>query len=345
MIGAIKYQVDEATSLYLYAAGTYGKIDWDNAQNAATCLRKDVATNLVAQERYTFFPYRPDCKKEDALRIEEDIGADECILGLMETERYQLETDGGLSVQSFDFPNEDNKFLDIEKNRNSITFQFVNYLGRSRIFCKGMPILTFLVIPKKISYKNDYIPLTEAIAEHCAQLLLETTGVTTSRFSKQDDVTTENLFEQFIFLRQFCYSDNLRSLFAAIRRNPDRRLVSEEEFRPFGKGRPSRKFFARPFSYGRDWVRMSDGSCLPQQIAVQRKHDSLDTPANRFLKFAFLRFRELCEMLRKELNASPKKRAECGKEASAIQTILDDILQDAFFDDVGEIRSSSGRMG
>ena len=92
-----------------------------------------------------------------------------------------------MPAKQFRFSNEGNKFLKVERNQNSLTFQFINYLGRSRILCKKerTQVLPFLVIPRKISYKEDYLPLTESIAEACTQLLLDMPGVTTSRFSQR----------------------------------------------------------------------------------------------------------------------------------------------------------------
>lgn len=344
MIAAIRYKVDDATDLCLYAAGGYDGVCWERPQRAKELIGEDDARMLAEQERYTFYPCQPEGKGNSVLYLDADVDEAERVLCLLETQRYQVDIeqhgDEQVPAKQFRFSNEGNKFLKVERNQNSLTFQFINYLGRSRILCKKerTQVLPFLVIPRKISYKEDYLPLTESIAEACTQLLLDMPGVTTSRFSQREDgAATGNRFEQFIFLRKFCYSGNLRSLFEAIRRNPDRQLVSEEEIRPFGMGRPSRKFFTQPFSYGRDWMCMGDGSCLPGRMAAQRKQDSLDTPANRFLKFAFLRFRSLCEGLQEDLAKSQTGAAECGEEAKAIQAVLDELLQDAFFDDVGDM--------
>ena len=124
--------------------------------------------------------------------------------------------------------NESNRLLKIERDDNvSLTFQFVNYLGKTELIYDGKDgehHLPFEVVPDKINYEEDYVKLTEAIAEECSALLLDYTSPTSLVF-KQDYKKDQNVLEQFIFLRQFCFSDNLENLFASIKSNPDRLLV------------------------------------------------------------------------------------------------------------------------
>ena len=153
------------------------------------------------------------------------------------------------------FQNENNKFLKLEKDKDYITFQFVNYLGYSRINFThdncGQQIV-FEIAPEKMNYEEDYIVLTEAIAQVCSELLLEYSGLTSNLF-EQSEEEHRTILEQFIFLRQFCYGNNLFSVFEAIKRNPDRVLSSDEIYKPIGCGIPSQKFYTHPFSYGKGW--------------------------------------------------------------------------------------------
>lgn len=88
---------------------------------------------------------------------------------------------------------------------------------------------------------------------------------------------------------------------------------------------------------------MVNGKPMPQEAAVTRKYDSLDTVANRFVKFALKKFNLICRELCSSLDAAKGKNAgqnmytECYREALEIQRITDDILRDHFFDDVREL--------
>lgn len=61
--------------------------------------------------------------------------------------------------------------------------------------------------------------------------------------------------------------------------------MKDEVLKPIGQGSPSASFYSSPFSHSRGW-QMVNGKPVPQEVAVTRKYDSLDTVANRFVKFA-----------------------------------------------------------
>lgn len=333
MIGAVCFKVTEEYEVRIYMVGTYEKIDWTNK------------LPCVLGENYFSCKFKNDIEDSSTIQIAKGLDG-EYVLRLVETKRYVLRLVyvDNLNIELPRFQNENNKFLKLEKDKDCITFQFINYLGYSRINldyndCEQQ--IVFEVVPEKMDYEEDYIVLTEAIAQVCAELLLEYSGLTSNLFSQSDE-EYKTVLEQFIFLRQFCYSQNLYSVFEAIKRNPDRILGSNEEFRPIGCGIPSKKFFANPFSYGRRWqnIKRDDGTdgFVPQMISVTQKHDSIDTPANRFVKYALEKFDTVCLELMRSLNSTDgKKQAECLSEANAIHNMLNEIFNDGFFDEIGKL--------
>ncbi len=330
MIGAIRFQVTECGYALLYVAGSYEDIDWDHPT--------DSSLGADFQE----YPYFQNSHKT-CISIDDDLN-EEKILRLRETKKYTVRIDGDSDISLPHLQNEQNKFLHRERDMNTLNFWFVNYLGRSRMtFFVGARkrVISFEVVPDKMDYEKDYIPLTEAIARECAALLLDYSGSTSNLF-RQKEENQATLLEQFIFLRQFCYSDNVQSLFESIRLHPSRILESHEEMKPFGQGRPSRSVFTHPFSAAKGWHRMkSEGGkswFLPEKLAVIHKVDSLDTEANRFIKAAFQRFADICEELRNSVALDrDNNQAECAHEAEALQHMLEDILRNPFFDDVGPL--------
>lgn len=291
----------------------------------------------------TSFMYREP--KEGAAIMSIATGLDgKYILRLTETKRYiiRLNTVFGTSAPLPVLQNEGNKSLKLDKDENSVIFQFVNYLGRSRISFQnhtGTRDLEFEVVPDKMDYEEDYIELTESIAEKCAELLLEYSGATSNVFGLSGD-EHKTLFEQFIFLRKFCFGENIQSLFEAIKRNPDRLLIDKEEFHPLGCGMPSKKVYTRPFQRAQNWssYESTEGNryYLPAGVVVSQKRDNLDTPANRFLKFALEYFEKVCELLIDSLDQDgAQKQTECRREAEQIQEMISEILRNHFFDEVG----------
>lgn len=317
-------------SLKLFPAGKHNEIDWNNIAfsdgNFDFYLLKDSGAGEKSYVEYS---------------TESDYNINP--LRLKETVRYKCQISDSNNPDKKEnyklhFKNESNKFLKTEKDdEKSIVFQFINYLGKSELCFESdnKPLsLSFEVVPDKITYESDYVNLTQAIAEECSALLLEYSSPTSLTFSQDAERQQKTALEQFIFLRQFCYSDNIESLFASIKRNPDRILIEEDEFKPFGQGAPSKRFFTNPLSYGRNWNDSGSGFYLPSEIAVTHKCESLDTPANRFLKFALNVFLEICENIITYVKAQDSFYVS---EAGEIKTRIENILQDSFFDDIQEL--------
>lgn len=274
------------------------------------------------EQKKTFFEY-----KESQLNINP--------LRLKETVSYCCKIENYDNLYYPYIKNENNKLVKLGKEQDRIIFQFINYLGKSSIYFEGSDkTIDFEVVPDKINYEEDYIKLTEAIADECSTLLHDYTSPTLLSYL-QDSSRDSNILEQFIFLKGFCNADNLESLFASIKRNPDRILVSEEELKPLGIGMPSTKFFTNPFSYSRGWVQISESSYLPTEVSTIHKYDSYDTPANRFIRFALITFIEVCE---KVLSCvSLEDGSKYFPEAEIIIQQINDFLSDSFFDDIGEL--------
>lgn len=85
------------------------------------------------------------------------------------------------------------------------------------------------------------------MADECSEILLEYSGITFSRFGLSGTENSRTLLEQFIFLREFCYSDNLQAWFGSIKRHPDRILVKDQLMKPIGAGNPLRRLLFLPF--------------------------------------------------------------------------------------------------
>ena len=337
-IAAVSFKDKNGIEIVIYPQGEWDTIDF----NVAT---EEEGTDMIAYEEKEAASKAALSKLDIATSVD-----GQKILRLHETATYTCRLKGDIQAGSeqicknLSFPNEkNNKFLKVTRDRDALSFRFINYLGRTHLKnSSDETVVDFEIVPQKMNYEEDYIELTKKIAEECAEILLEYSGVTSNRFDTSDTNSAKTLLEQFIFLREFCYSHNLQALFGHIKRNPDRMLMKDEVLKPIGQGSPSASFYASPFSHSRGW-QMVNGKPMPQEVAVTRKYDSLDTVANRFVKFALKKFNLICRELCSSLDAAKGKNAgqnmytECYREALEIQRITDDILRDHFFDDVREL--------
>lgn len=325
VFAAFKYHCD-SFDLKIFPAGKNNQVDWSKS--------------VLSEGHFEFFSLKTvDLSTKAFVEFEKNNGYNIEPIRLKETIRYKCVIDVKDDLKEkrcgLHFKNESNKFLKVESDdERSLTFQFINYLGKTAIFFDDFKFsLSFEVVPDKIKYENDYVSLTNAIAEECSALLLDYSSPTTLIFSQNQDKDHDTVLEQFIFLRQFCYSENLESLFSSIKRNPDRKLVCEHELNSFGTGVISQKFFSAPFSHSQEWNDFGEGVYLPSKIASVRKYDSFDTPANRFIKFALNSFLEICEVIGRNVRAD----SIYYDEARCVRERIEDILQDSFFDDVMEL--------
>lgn len=328
MIGAVCLKLNENCRAKIYAFGTYDAIDWENS------YQTELEGDFLA---YNFFK---ETKQKPMIKIEKSINGD-FILRLIETKNYvlKIEDKNHGKIDLPHFQNEGNKFFKCDKDSDFTTFQFINYLGRTKItFDKFNVSISLEIIPDKINYEEDYIEMTEALAEACSELLIDYSG-STSNLYKQSEEDNKTLLEQFIFLRKFCYDDNLQALFEAIKRNPDRLLEQEEEMKPVGTGIPSKKFYRNPFSNSRGWIRTKTSKTfVPEMVSIVRKFDKLDTPSNRFIKFALNRIDSICSCLIKKLeNNGCLSQIECVEEAKVIHSTIENIFEDNFFDEIGSL--------
>lgn len=331
MIGAVCLKLNENCRAIIYAFGTYDSIDWNNGH----------PTKLGNE--YLTYDFLNKTEQKPVINIEKSINGD-LVLRLIETQNYVLKVEDkeNNKIELPRFQNEGNKFLKCNKDSDFVTFQFINYLGRTKItfdkYNKHISPIQLEIIPNKINYEEDYIKMTEALAETCSELLMDYTG-STSNLYKQIEDDTNILLEQFIFLRKFCYDDNLQALFEAIKRNPDRVLDQDEELKPIGTGVPSKKFYRNPFPYSKGWIKTNNVNIyVPQVVSISRKFDKLDTPANRFIKFALKKFNSICNNLIQALEGNGcLSQIECVEEAKAIHDIIENIFEDSFFDEVGSM--------
>lgn len=263
-----------------------------------------------------------------------------CSLRLCETQQYFVTLSDFATEQPENYSiNIKSEFEATEISKGIYSFKVINYLGKAdfEILSDGNIIhsVKLEIVPKKIDYEDDYVKLTEDIAEKCSTLLLDYSSPTNLSF-KDNNETARTPLEKFIFIRTFCNNDNIESLFYSIKSKPDSLLFSEDELKPFGTASVSRKFFSNPFANSRNWTETENHSYLPELITTTRKYDSLDTPANRFLKFAFNSFIEVCDEVLEFLG---DKNLTYKNEAEYIKENLELYLTESFFDDVQDLTS------
>ena len=217
------------------------------------------------------------------------------------------------------------------------TLKFVNYLGTAWLG-SGDSKIRFEVVTRKLSYEAEYRAMVEAIAAECQQLLLAWDSPTSLNITADTEHEVLTLLEQFLFLRHALGPDRLELFMEVLQRRPHSRLASERHWMPAAAADP-RLLIRDPLRHGRDWQRTAAGivnGFSPGEVCSERKFDTVDTPPNRFVKFALGRFAGLCTDVRAlpEINEG---RGSAWLEAGQMETALENLLAEPFFDEVGEL--------
>ena len=232
---------------------------------------------------------------------------------------------------------------DRNEDRCSGSFRVVNHCGRAFLGPKGsedgrsLPRLDFDIEPAKFN-PCEYRILSEALEREVSQILVEWDSPATQWRSVGAD-SGALLAEKIAFLTTAVGAGNLEDALEQIRRNPHRRLRSETRWTPFGSAMPN-LFLRDPLRHGRDWT-PTFGGLLPQEIEEERKFDSHDTAANRFVKFALGEFLQVCEAVEeadRDRLAKGGSQSIAAVEAMRLGAWLRETLDHSFFDDVSELQ-------
>jgi predicted component of viral defense system (DUF524 family) len=235
-------------------------------------------------------------------------------------------------------------------------FRFTVYLGAAwceleRQGQRHGRRLHFEVITEKIDYLAEYRAMVETIGHRCSQLLLDWGTPTTVHVSSDPERRAQTLLERFLFLRHVLGPDRLDLFLEQLTRRPHSSLARERIWSPAAVAAPAG--FARdPLRYGRQWNEEPIASAMvaghsAAEILAERKFDVIDTPPNRFIKFALQAFRSVCEdvinsrIKNPETGATVDLKSEKGaawQEAVQMRETLDAALAAPFFNKIGLLK-------
>jgi predicted component of viral defense system (DUF524 family) len=213
----------------------------------------------------------------------------------------------------------------------------VNYLGMVPFQVRrGSEVqeLMIEVISTKFKHDDDYRRMTEDIARHCQQLLLDWNSPAGLPFTSNPEQRRRLLLEQFLYLKDALAGGRLEMWIEAVRRRPHTRLTGETSWKPAALVR-GHDYLSRPHQNGRDWMRTADGRMRPAELLSVRKFDDFETPPNQFLRHALGRFGAVC---REVIQLFPPDGGPAGIEAGSLLSAIEGILGGAFFREISEPR-------
>ena len=219
-------------------------------------------------------------------------------------------------------------------------FQAVNHLGMVGIAVVRGGVeenMVVEVVSAKFEEENDFRKMTEDIAAECQQLLLAWNLPTGLSFAKDPTLRQRLLLEQFLYVAQELDKGRLERWVESIRSRPHERLWREASWRPTALAR-SVDHLRMPGTHGRGW-RLAGPTPRPTEVLETIKRPTLDTPPNRFIKFALTGFAGICRDVIQAFSGPAGgvgNEGPAAGEARALLSRLQGQLGNGFFREIGE---------
>lgn len=194
---------------------------------------------------------------------------------------------------------------------------------------------------RKLLYRSEYRWMLRDIADQMTELLMQRFASSAAFFRQDSTRDAVTLYQRFEFLRSLLTSEVMDRALKEIARRPH---VAWEEQRDFVK--PGQTLRAsgqtvRLMSRPGNRVPWPDGTLpfIPVRIESSRTDATTDTTPNRFVRFAFERWRQVITDLQNALQmqvTSPSlRRAE--REIAQTLELLDGVLRSDSLKDVGSL--------
>ncbi|MGA0334372.1 MAG: DUF2357 domain-containing protein, partial [Kiritimatiellia bacterium] len=188
---------------------------------------------------------------------------------------------------------------------------------------------------RKLSYDTEYRSMLEDIADRCADFLLQLESPVEQNFVPDDEQTEATLAQRLYFLKSLLGGDEFQMAVQRILSMPNTQWKQEiKSLDVRGSRRLGRKEIRQFASASRRMATPETHALygrlasLPEKLEVEDKRDTVDTPENRFVKYALQIFSKCLEDLLMKFS---------GKQGTAYPGLQSEIV--ALIEDLDETLS------
>ncbi len=189
----------------------------------------------------------------------------------------------------------------------------------------------------KTTYRQDYRFMLEDITERCTDLLMQHSSPVTQNYTINFNNNPQTLYQRFAFVNSVIGSSDFKEAVHRIVSFPVTLWAEKEEVRDIRRARRMGNAIIKQFASGPDRIKVPEQhrlqnrfASIPAQLTVKSKHETVDTPENRFIKHALTTFSQFCADIRSHLK--PGDRAF--REAVLLEEVLENLLSHSFFKDI-----------
>jgi predicted component of viral defense system (DUF524 family) len=205
--------------------------------------------------------------------------------------------------------------------------------------------LAFEVRSRKMDYLSHYRWMLNDIAEKFSEVVMERFAPTEQRFKIDDTQEAKTLYQRFAFLKSLIDGESFTAAIQEILTRPHRAWIDLEEFRRPGQGIAVTSLVSRQLGKSGPRTILKEGviplefHSLPSNLQVIRREETIDTPENRFIKFALEVWRavigDIGRILEGKKQSVKKERGLI--EIKALEDRIDALLAEELFREVGQL--------
>ncbi len=198
------------------------------------------------------------------------------------------------------------------------------------------------VCSRKLSYESEYRKMLEDIADRCADFLLQLESPVEQHFVPDDEQSEATLAQRLYFLKSLLGGADFQMAVQRIVSMPNTQWTQEIKSVDVRRSRRLGRKEVRQFASASRRMATPEthslygrlGS-LPEKLAVEDKRDTVDTPENRFVKYALQIFSQCLEdLLLKFSGKNEMKYPGLQSEIGALIEELEETLSHEVFKQV-----------
>jgi len=190
----------------------------------------------------------------------------------------------------------------------------------------------------KADYRNDYRDMLELITEKCTDLLMQVNSPVSHNFETNFEKDNETLYQKFAFIKSIIATDEFAESVHRIVSSPVTQWKEISEQKDIRNIRRFKNSNIKELITGSNRTQLPENHYLqkyglqnlPGKITSVRKSDTVDTPENRFVKFALESFLKFCS----DINKKAAKESRLWQESGSLEKELESFLHHSIFKDI-----------
>lgn len=190
----------------------------------------------------------------------------------------------------------------------------------------------------KADYRNDYRDMLELITEKCTDLLMQTNSPVSHNFETDFEKDNETLYQKFAFIKSIIATDEFAESVHRIVSSPVTQWKEISEQKDIRNIRRFKNSNIKELITGSNRSQLPENhylqqyglKTLPGKVNSVRKSDTVDTPENRFVKFALESFLKFCS----DINKKATKASRLWQESNMLEKELESFLHHSIFKEI-----------